>query len=267
MFKTRLLFSLLFAPVMLGLIFVGGWIYLAAIIILMVIGTAEYANLMKHLGWRTPIWLLTTAVVLLLLTAQFPAYNLTNPILTLSVIATLLFALWGYEKETTHHATADFLASLGGIMLLGWLGTHFVLLRHLDTYGERTMLIFIIVWVADTFAYLVGRQFGRHRLAPRLSPKKSVEGYLGGILFSLLISLLVSYWLWPTIGLLHTAVLALTISIIAPMGDIAISMFKRESGVKDAGHIFPGHGGVLDRFDALLWGVAIGYYLILFYPS
>lgn len=267
MFKTRLLFSLLFAPVMLGLVYVGGWLYLGAIVLLMVIATAEYANLMKHMGWRTPVWLMSTAVVLLLLAAQFPQYNLTNFIITLSVIASLLFALWAYETERSSHATADFLATLSGIMLIGWLSTHFILLRQFDTNGEHTMLIFIIVWAADTFAYLVGSQFGRHKLAPRLSPKKSVEGYIGGITFSLLLSLLASHLFFPDITLLTTILLALPISIIAPAGDVAISMIKRESGIKDTGHIFPGHGGVLDRFDALLWGVAIGYYLILLYPS
>ncbi|MCA9980668.1 MAG: phosphatidate cytidylyltransferase [Anaerolineales bacterium] len=267
MFKTRLLFSLLFAPVMLGLIYVGGWVYFAAIAILMVVATAEYANLMKHLGWQTPVWLLSTAVFLLLLTAQLKQPNLTNLLLTFSIIATLLYALWVYEKNKTTNATADFLASLGGVILLGWLGMHFILIRHLDTHGERTMLIFTIIWSADSFAYLVGSQIGRHKLVPRLSPKKSVEGYLGGIFFSILIVLILSYALFPSLPLWPSALLALTLSLIAPAGDIAISMFKRESSVKDTGHIFPGHGGVLDRFDALLWGVAIGYYLILFFPN
>lgn len=267
MFKTRLLFSLLFAPAMLGLAYLGGWPYFVAITVLMVVGTAEYGNMMAQLGWRTPLWLGGTAVFLLLLAAQLPQYNLTSLFLTLSVLAPLLFTLWSYEKNKTNHATADFVAALGGIMLMGWLGMHFILLRQLDNMGERTMLVFIIIWMADTFAYLVGRQFGRHKLAPRLSPKKSVEGYVGGVVFSLLGALLFSYFLFPNIPLWPTAVLALVLSLTAPAGDVAISMFKRESGVKDTGHIFPGHGGVLDRFDALLWGVAVSYYLFLFFPG
>jgi phosphatidate cytidylyltransferase len=246
---------------MLALAFVGGWIYFVGMGVLMVVATAEYGNLMKHLGWRVPVWLLSTAVFLLLLAAQFPQQNLIIPAFSLGVLASILFALCAYERAETEHATADLIATLGGLTIIGWLGMHFILLRHLDVYGERTILVFVIVWVADSFAYLVGRQFGRHRLAPRLSPKKSIEGYVGGIVFSLIAAGLFTYVV-PSLPLWPSVALALFISVLAPAGDVAISMLKRESGVKDTGHIFPGHGGVLDRFDALLWGVTLGYYVL-----
>ena len=133
---------------------------------------------------------------------------------------------------------------------------------------QWTMLTILCTWLSDSGAYVVGRfvagRFvGRHALTPRLSPKKTVEGYVGGVFFGTATAVLFAWFsLLPlpialSLGLLVSAVLA-------PAGDLGVSLLKREAGVKDSGGLFPGHGGALDRIDSLVWSVTIAYYFVLF---
>ncbi len=133
----------------------------------------------------------------------------------------------------------------------------FALLRHQTAEGKYLyLLIFFGAWVTDTFAYFTGRFFGRHKLNPEISPKKTIEGSIGGILFCMLsfigfglvmqfgFHMFVNYWMLCIAGLIC--------SFVSQIGDLITSLIKREHGVKDFGVIFPGHGGVLDRFDSIL---------------
>lgn len=264
MFWQRALITLTLGPLGLFLIYLGDWYYFIPITVILLIGLLEYSNMMKHLGWYVPNWLVLPIVLLLLINGQWPEFNLFGPVLTFGLFATLLYALWRYEKELSQLTTADWLATLGGVILLGWLGSHFLLLRNLDEHGEWALLIIMTSWLSDTFAYLIGRQYGKHKLVPRLSPKKSVEGYIAGIILGTVGALITSLFL-PSISLLVALVVGLVLTIIAPAGDLGISLLKREAGIKDSGHLFPGHGGALDRLDALLWIVALSYYLILLF--
>jgi phosphatidate cytidylyltransferase len=121
--------------------------------------------------------------------------------------------------------------------------------------------------MADSAAYVVGRHlagsvFGRHKLAPRLSPNKTVEGYLGGIAFGTSFTVIMaSFFEFP---LFVALLLGFLVSAISPLGDLGISLLKREVGVKDTGALFWGHGGALDRTDSLVWSVTIAYYLAIF---
>jgi len=120
---------------------------------------------------------------------------------------------------------------------------------------------FIIVWVNDTFAYLVGKNFGKQKLFPRISPKKTVEGFLGGLLFSCIASYFI-FTFTKTLSFNNWLILSVIISVIGTIGDLIESKFKRQAGVKDSGVIMPGHGGLLDRFDSIIF-VAPFIYLFL----
>lgn len=133
------------------------------------------------------------------------------------------------------------------------------------------MGIFIIAWTNDTFAYLVGMKFGKHKFCERISPKKTWEGFLGGLLFSLIAGFCIAIFVnWgQTIQVLCMRIcfwigMALIISIIGTMGDLVESMFKRQLGIKDSGNILPGHGGMLDRFDIIFMIVPfVAIYLMI----
>lgn len=122
--------------------------------------------------------------------------------------------------------------------------------------------MFLILWTHDTFAYLTGMMFGKHRLAPKISPKKSVEGSIGGFSFAIVAAYVISIfspelnnWIWLAI--------ALVIAVFGTLGDLAESSLKRRAGVKDSGTLFPGHGGILDRFDSIFFVSPIVLILIL----
>jgi len=135
-----------------------------------------------------------------------------------------------------------------------------VLLRQLPQ-GERWLLLTLIgTWLADSGAYFVGSKFGRHKLTPTLSPKKSWEGLLGGVICGPVINagVAAAFGLPPLAG----AVLGLIGATIGTLGDLSISMIKRQVGAKDSGQLIPGHGGALDRLDSLLFSVIVGYYYI-----
>lgn len=121
------------------------------------------------------------------------------------------------------------------------------------------LTIFILVWCSDTFAYLVGRKLGKHKLFERISPKKSWEGFFGGMIFSVIGGILIAYFIEAPIY--QFIVYAILISVFGTIGDLVESMLKRSLNLKDSGSILPGHGGILDRFDAVLFVIPIIYFL------
>ena len=117
-------------------------------------------------------------------------------------------------------------------------------------------------WISDSGAYVIGKSFGRHKIAPRLSPNKTVEGYLGGIVIGILFTAILGHFL--ELPLVMTVSLGMLISVVSPVGDFGVSLMKRSVGVKDSGNLLPGHGGALDRIDSLIWSVAFAYFLVRF---
>lgn len=157
-----------------------------------------------------------------------------------------------------------------GLTLLGiiYVVLPLLLLNYLVTFNENTfeitnfwpvLTIFILVWCSDTFAYLVGRQFGKRKLFERISPKKSWEGFIGGFLFSILGGIVIAYFTeQPYVTFI---IYGIVISTFGTIGDLIESLLKRSLGIKDSGSILPGHGGILDRFDAVLFVIPIIYFL------
>jgi phosphatidate cytidylyltransferase len=129
------------------------------------------------------------------------------------------------------------------------------------------------IMLADSAAYFVGRAWGRRKLAPALSPGKTWEGYLAGVgIGTALTSSLGALWRWvsggaTTLNAVHGLVLGLVIAVVAPLGDLGVSMMKRSVRAKDSGTIIPGHGGALDRVDSVLWAAVIGYYYVVWFAS
>ncbi len=168
-------------------------------------------------------------------------------------------------------------ATLFGAIYVGWLISHLVVLRQIpgniilgshkmEVGAVLVMFTFVGTWACDTGAYFVGRFYGKTKLAPKLSPNKTVEGSVGGLLGSLVVSPICGYAIG--LPLRHSLALGLIFGVLCQLGDFSESSLKREFGIKDFGSIVPGHGGVLDRFDSLLFtGPAAYYYTILFLQS
>lgn len=269
MFIQRLLVVLIFGPLALYAIYRGGLFYFLPLALVIVLAAIEYSQIMQRLGWQVSRWLLVPAVLAQLVAGQWHTPDYFAPLLVLSLLAVLGYTLWSYERVASRTAAADWLAMSGGVLILGWIGSHFFRLRGLEEMAwQWTMLAMVGTWVADSAAYVVGRfmagkvLLGRHQLTPRLSPNKTVEGYVGGIIVGTGVTLALAYLfeLPPGAGL----TLGLLITVVSPLGDLGISLLKREAGIKDSGNLFPGHGGALDRLDSLIWSVTMAYYLALF---
>jgi phosphatidate cytidylyltransferase len=166
------------------------------------------------------------------------------------------------------------------LYLLGYITLPFVFIVKIsfgaNDYNPKIIIgLFILIWTNDTFAYLVGKSVGKHKLFERVSPKKTIEGFLGGAVFAAFAGFLISkFYIQPnpafsSKSILIWTIIALIVSIFGTIGDLIESKFKRIAGVKDSGSIMPGHGGILDRLDSVIFVAPIIYlfYQILYYVS
>jgi phosphatidate cytidylyltransferase len=128
--------------------------------------------------------------------------------------------------------------------------------------GDLLLFLFGLLWVGDTAAMGVGKWLGRHKLAPSVSPNKTIEGFIGGLAGAVAVGVLMCFWRLPHLAFFHVLVLALGCSVFGQLGDLVESMWKRSLQIKDSSSIIPGHGGVLDRFDSLLFAAPFMYYYL-----
>jgi phosphatidate cytidylyltransferase len=148
---------------------------------------------------------------------------------------------------------------------LAYVGFLYPIVYALDAFarnGDLFFFLFGILWVGDTAAMAVGKNLGRHKLAPTVSPNKTVEGFVGGLIGAACIGVLMNFWLFPQAGLENLLLVAVGCSLFGQVGDLAESMWKRSLGIKDSSAIIPGHGGVLDRFDSLLFAAPFMYFWV-----
>ena len=184
---------------------------------------------------------------------------------TLLASGVVLSLIWIVLRQRREGAFLDWAWTLGGILYIGWLLSYFVSLRALEDGRNWVFLALLVTFASDTAAYFVGRALGRHKLAPRISPAKTWEGTIAGFVGAIVIALLftlptplqlpISWW--------QAIVLGFLVSLFGQLGDLAESLLKRNTGVKDSGSLLPGHGGFLDRIDSIvLAGVVVYYYVV-----
>uniref|UniRef100_UPI003FD76E18 phosphatidate cytidylyltransferase n=1 Tax=Alistipes communis TaxID=2585118 RepID=UPI003FD76E18 len=261
---VRTLSGLVLVAVFVGAVLGSQWSFGALLLLILVGGQTEFYKLARETGLSPQRWM-GLAVGVLLFALNFIVFrqfsrSVTDEaggavlylLLYIGLLLPTLFVCELFRRSTTP------LANLGATLLgVLYVAVPLSLLLYIPVlagdgvWRPETVLCYIfIIWANDVFAYLVGMTFGRHRLCERLSPKKSWEGFFGGLAGAVATGLAAAYaldanyWVWGG--------LALVASLSGVAGDLVESMFKREAGVKDSGQVIPGHGGVLDRFDALL---------------
>jgi phosphatidate cytidylyltransferase len=243
-------------------VWAGGWWLFAGIGLVAAGAAYEFVRLMRQ-GGHTPWYPGVLAIIgLFFLDVQFPALQAVPIGLAWVVMLSLAWQLLQAGPATP---TVDWALTMAGGVYLGVLSAHFIRLRALpDPYGLAwTSLGLLVTWSSDSGAYLVGRAWGRRKLCPRLSPGKTWEGTAGGLVAALGAGGLVGYLLMLTLGAVgpvHGLIVGLLVAIMGPLGDLAESMMKREANAKDSGTLIPGHGGVWDRIDSLLFVIPVTYY-------
>ena len=259
---VRTLSGLVLVAVFVGAVLGSQWSFGALLLLILVGGQTEFYKLARETGLSPQRWM-GLAVGVLLFALNFIVFRQFSRSVTDEAGGAVLYLLLyiGLLLPTLFvcelfRRSATPLANLGATLLgVLYVAVPLSLLLYVPVlagdgvWRPETVLCYIfIIWANDVFAYLVGMTFGRHRLCERLSPKKSWEGFFGGlagaVATGLAYALDANYWVWGG--------LALVASLSGVAGDLVESMFKREAGVKDSGQVIPGHGGVLDRFDALL---------------
>jgi phosphatidate cytidylyltransferase len=171
-------------------------------------------------------------------------------VLLLIVLGAMTWSL--LQEDPLHNASVRIGWLLGTPVYVGGCMSALALVRDFDPTGAWVFLTMALAWGSDTSAYFVGRKFGKTKLAPRISPKKTLEGSAGGLAASVLGALAMSFFL-PGLGPIDAIALGILAGAAGQAGDLLVSVLKRSSGVKDSGGILPGHGGILDRVDALVF--------------
>lgn len=259
----RTVFGSLFVIVVIGSILLNYWAFFAVMLLTVVIGSKEVSKLVaKDDGRGLTPWTIALATLFFVLSVILREYSVVLQIVLLLVpfLIALFSAKHPFEKVVVSCWTAIFFVALPCMLLM-----EFYRASSLCFEGKYFIIIlFCLIWINDIFAYLTGMAIGKHKLFERISPKKTIEGSLGGLVMTILTAFLVNhFWLnmmsdWEMMGL------ALVVVVFGSLGDLCESMMKRQAGVKDSGNVIPGHGGILDRFDATFLSVPFVYcYMML----
>lgn len=262
MLRTRVLSALVLIPLVGAVTYAGGWVLAAALWAVAVRAAHELFQLMRDAGYQPVLPACALVMGGLMGSARLPDLELVGLVLAASVMGTLI---WHLLRPPVGHPTQSWALTLSTALWLGWLISHFVLLRDLSSafdlgLGTRWLvLMFLVTWINDSAAYFVGVAIGRHPCCPYLSPKKTWEGTIGGWIGGVAATALLGAWL-VDLPWMHGLVLGALVATVAPFGDLAKSMVKRQMGVKDFSALIPGHGGMFDRIDSLLFVAPLMYY-------
>ena len=262
MLAQRILSAAILVPLVAWVVYLGGTWFFVTVLFLALLAGYEFHQMMRRGGHCPSLPLSFSFICFLLLDARYPSLQLTRPVVAFFILVSLSWELvrWQWLGQHESNPLFDWALTLGGGLYLGWTLAHFVLLRGKPQGLYWMALALLTTWAADTGAYFIGLKLGRRRLAPRLSPSKTWEGTLGGWLCGIAVALLLGIPL--DLPWFHGLALGLLISTAAPFGDLAVSMMKRQVGVKDSGALIPGHGGMLDRLDSLLFTVVVVYHYV-----
>jgi phosphatidate cytidylyltransferase len=252
----RILSAAVGIPVILLAAWYGGWAHFVLTALVMVFSLFELNKMYCMMGVRPLFPIMITGVLILLISAYQGGAGAFSLALIPVVGLFLLSAIARFPAQLL----ADVAVGLAGTLYIG-LFTYFYLLRTLEEGLIWVLFMLAGTWASDTAAYFVGKKIGKRKLAPRLSPGKTVEGALGGITGSIMGSFLI-YLFFPVCPPVMVLVLGLTVGIFGLLGDLFESSLKRTAGIKDTGFVIPGHGGVLDRFDSMIFTAPAVYYCV-----
>ena len=260
----RLYSALVFIPLLyVGIRYSPPWLFSVFISVVALLALWEFLTLyfpeMSSLSMKTLLCLMA----LLFLVA---VHNGLPELLIVGLLGIVSAILVGFliSPATTKQRLPGWIAYIFGVLYVCLLLGHYILLRNVEHGVALVFFALIVTWLSDTGGFFVGKTLGKHLLAPRLSPQKTIEGLLGGFLFSVVGAVLCQFTFVPFFSLSQCVMLGVGLALVGALGDLAESAIKRSVSVKDSGTIIPGHGGILDRVDSLLFSGPAMYYYVMF---
>jgi phosphatidate cytidylyltransferase len=274
---TRVIVAFVFAPLIIYITLLGKLPFLILIEVLIVLGLWEFFRLSKAKNSEIP----KIPLIILGVFLGLSAYLWGERVFLFFILGILyLSALILVIKGKTEGATSNLALSLLGFFYVAGLFSYLILLREmpsriiLDRFaplltsykigGVWIVYLLLCIWSCDTFAYFIGAPLGKHPLSPRISPKKTVEGFGGGILGAIAAAFFSHFVFFSSAQLKDLLIISLIVAFVGQVGDLTESLFKRDAQFKDTSNIIPGHGGILDRFDSLLFVSPLVYYYLKF---
>jgi phosphatidate cytidylyltransferase len=275
--RQRVLSAVVLIPLVIGVIWLGGWFAVAAVVLVLLGGMFELRAMFINVGWR-PLIILTTAVGLFFIFSSTPpAHDWRDMLIEVSFSALMVGAfIWLLIiRPASDRTVIDWALTVAIPFYLAW-PLALLLLTRGQGIGPQArgfwwvLVLLLTIWANDSAAYLTGHYFGKTKLAPKVSPAKTWEGFTGGLVMSVISVFVVTYVadlvLKPANQLhlpwYHALLLGVLICLFGTVGDLAESLLKRGAKVKDSGNIFPGHGGILDRSDSLLFAAIVVYFYV-----
>ena len=255
--KTRVLSGLIMAP-LLAILYFGGYILFAACFLIGIMAVREFYNGFHAMDIKPNYGIAVIAAIALYAIDIFTDDPQWYMLWFFAVVLASLLYLFNIE----HRKLEDAMATITGIVYVVFFSFHVTIVEQTE-YGILIWLVVLTAFGTDIMAYFSGFLFGKHKLCPKISPKKTIEGSIGGTLGSVILSGLFGYFFAPEV-LVHCLIIGVLGGIVSQFGDLTASIFKRKMGIKDYGNLIPGHGGILDRFDSVLFtGPMVYYYIVL----
>lgn len=257
MLSQRIISAAIGIPFVIAAIWIGGWLLAGLAAVAIFIAVIEIGSARDSAG--TPGWVLTA-----LMAAALPLVATGGPVDLLGATV-LVVIIQGTILTFSPNPKTSVEPWLWGLMTgiyFGLLGAHFVLLRDMENGRDLVIFAVVVVWLTDTGAYFVGRAVGNRKLAPAISPGKTVEGALGSFVTGFAAVFLMDLALGLDLDLNHRIALGLVLPVFILFGDLAESAMKRAIGVKDSSGLVPGHGGIADRVDSLLFAIPAVYWYL-----
>lgn len=259
---TRLLTALVSLPFILFFVWKGGIPFAGLIILIILLSLFEFYTLFKINLFRTLGIIGIVFGVTLGLISRMESELIYNACLTITILVAVSLQLIDREPREALHSGS---LAIFGLIYTSWLFSHFIILRQLPEGMSYVFSVIAITWLGNTAAYFIGSKYGKKKLLPRITPKKTVEGAFAEVITAIVVSILCRWGFNNGLALSHSFFLGIILGVFSIMGDLTESMIKRAGSVKDVSHLIPGHGGVLDRIDSLLFTVpAYYYYLTIF---
>jgi phosphatidate cytidylyltransferase len=241
----------------------GALAFFGLVAVAAMLAVGEFYQL--HLGpapWPWWSWVGVATTACLLGSTQWPTLLPDRVVLLTTVVIALCIPM--LSAKPTRDALMDGLVLVMGVLYIGLTLSYLLQIRRLPEGTLLIFFLFFVTWAGDTGAYILGKSIGRHALAPVISPKKTYEGLAGGLALACVTALVARGWFLPAFSFMDCIALAVMLTVVGLIGDLAESAIKRSAGFKDSGARIPGHGGMLDRLDSLLFtGPALYYYVTI----